>query len=105
MLLDSGCCYASHAGSPEAERVAFWQRLSESVREVAVDIVPMGDHGLRLPGLVDGRHARVVDRACIGILIGRTADRYSLPALAAGCIAEGNAGHARGVELRHVRRG
>ena len=62
--------YAPHVGSSEPERIAFWQRLSESVSEVVdalpgVDIVLMGDSNLWLPGLVEGRGARSADRACV----------------------------------------
>ena len=65
--------YAPHVGSPEPQRIEFWQRLSESVRSVMaalpnVDILFMGDSNLWLPGLVDGREARSADRACVEIL-------------------------------------
>ena len=65
--------YAPHVGCPESDRLAFWQRLSDSIGEVlqavpGVDVVIAGDSNLWIPGLVHACEQRSADRTCLASL-------------------------------------
>ena len=65
--------YAPHVGCPEEERLAFWQRLFDSVGEVmgvlpGVELVMVGHSNLWVPGLVQARGQRPADRGCLASL-------------------------------------
>ena len=65
--------YAPHVGCPEAERLAFWHRLFDSVGEITqalpgVDLVLAGDSKLWVPGLVQTCAQRPADRGCLASL-------------------------------------
>ena len=62
--------YAPHVGCPESERLAFWQRLSNSIGDVlqalpGVDVILAGDSNLWVPGLVQACPQRSADRSCL----------------------------------------
>ena len=65
--------YAPHVGCPESDRLAFWQRLSDSIGEVlqavpGVDVVIAGDSNLWIPGLAQACEQRAADRTCLASL-------------------------------------